>query len=133
MYSILWQALGGLPLGNGLGADRKCSGKLCLGQALGFPQLPDVVSCCGITLPALDIAEAEDADEHHQLTVERVEDELFVTLHHPMEKNHYISFLAYLTGDKLQLVKLYPASKSAYLSRAEVPSIRELMARNSSR
>ena len=38
-----------------------------------------VVSCCGITLPALDIAEAEDADEHHQLTVERVEDELFVT------------------------------------------------------
>ena len=25
-----------------------------------------------------------------------------------MEKNHYISFLAYLTGDKLQLVKLYP-------------------------
>ena len=67
-----------------------------------------VVRCCGITLPALDIAEAEDADEHHQLTVERVEDELFVTLHHPMEKNHYISFLAYLTGDKLQLVKLYP-------------------------
>ena len=51
-----------------------------------------VVSCCGITLPALDIAEAEDADEHHQLTVERVEDELFVTLHHPMEKSHYISF-----------------------------------------
>ena len=67
-----------------------------------------VVSCCGITLPALNIAEADDADEHHQLTVERVEDELFVTLHHPMEKNHYISFLAYLTGDKLQLVKLYP-------------------------
>ena len=45
-----------------------------------------VVSCCGITLPALDIAEAEDADEHHQLTVERVEDELFVTLHHPWRK-----------------------------------------------
>mgnify|MGYP000488432769 CR=1 FL=1 len=54
-----------------------------------------VVSCCGITLPALDIAEAEDADEHHQLTVERVEDELFVTLHHPMEKNplHLVSGL----------------------------------------
>lgn len=67
-----------------------------------------VVSCCGIALPALDIAEAEDVDEHHQLTVERVEDELFVTLHHPMEKNHYISFLAYLTGDKLQLVSSYP-------------------------
>ena len=54
-----------------------------------------VVSCCGITLPALDIAEAEDADEHHQLTVERVEDELFVTLHHPMERKplHLVSGL----------------------------------------
>ena len=67
-----------------------------------------VVSCCGVTLPAQNISDAEDADEHHQLTVERVEDELFVTLHHPMTKDHSISFLAYLTGDKLQLVKLYP-------------------------
>ena len=72
-----------------------------------------VVSCCGITLPALDIADAEDADEHHQLTLERVEDELFVTLHHPMEKDHFISFIAYLTGDKLQLVKLYPEGEAS--------------------
>ena len=39
------QTLGGLPLGNGLGADREHSGKLCLGQALGFPQLPDGAAC----------------------------------------------------------------------------------------
>ena len=37
-----------------------------------------------------------------------MEDELFVTIHHPMTKDHYISFIACLTGDKLQLVKLYP-------------------------
>ena len=67
-----------------------------------------VVSCCGVALPAQDIADAENADEHHQLTVERVEDELFVTIHHPMTKEHFISFIAYLTGDKFQLVKLYP-------------------------
>ena len=67
-----------------------------------------VVSCCGVALPAQDIADAENADEHHQLTVERVEDELFVTIHHPMTKEHSISFIAYLTGDKFQLVKLYP-------------------------
>ena len=52
-----------------------------------------VVSCCGITLPPLDISEADDADEHHQLTLERVEDELFVTIHHPMTKDHYICLL----------------------------------------
>ena len=64
-----------------------------------------VVSCCGITLPALD---AEEADEAHALTVEKVEDEHFITVHHPMTKAHFISFLAYVTSDRLQLVKLYP-------------------------
>ena len=78
-----------------------------------------VVSCCGITLPALDIAEADDADEKHQLTIERVEDELFVTLHHPMEKGHFISFIAYLTGDKLQLVKAYREEFLALGSRMD--------------
>ena len=64
-----------------------------------------VVSCCGITLPALD---AEDADDCHDLTIDKVEDEHFVTVHHPMTKAHYISFLAYVTSDRLQMVKLYP-------------------------
>ena len=36
-----------------------------------------VVSCCGITLPPLDISEADDADEHHQLTLERVEEDVY--------------------------------------------------------
>ena len=64
-----------------------------------------VVSCCGITLPAL---EAEDVDEAHNLTIENVEDEHFITVHHPMTKGHYISFIAHITSDKLQMVKLYP-------------------------
>ena len=64
-----------------------------------------LMSCCGITLPALD---AEDADEEHTVTIERVEDEHFITVHHPMTKQHYISFLAYVTTDRIQLVKLYP-------------------------
>ena len=78
------------------------------------------MSCCGITLPPLDISEADDADEHHQLTLERVEDELFVTIHHPMTKDHYISFIACLTGDKLQLVKLYPEGDAAAVSKSPV-------------
>ena len=64
-----------------------------------------VVSCCGVTLPAL---EAEAPDEDHPLTIENVEDEHFLTVHHSMTKTHYISFLAYVTSDRLQLVKLYP-------------------------
>lgn len=64
-----------------------------------------VVSCCGITLPAL---EAEDTDEFHEITVEKVEDERFITVSHEMTKNHFISFIAYLTSDRVQFVKLYP-------------------------
>jgi transcriptional regulator with XRE-family HTH domain/desulfoferrodoxin (superoxide reductase-like protein) len=64
-----------------------------------------VVSCCGVTLPAL---EAEEPDEEHRVMVENVEDEHFLTVEHPMTKEHFISFVAYVTTDRLQLVKLYP-------------------------
>lgn len=64
-----------------------------------------LVSCCGITLPAL---EPEAADDEHRMTIEDVEDEVFLTIHHPMTKTHYISFVAYVTADRLQMVKLYP-------------------------
>ena len=64
-----------------------------------------VVSCCGVTLPAL---EAEAPDESHGITVETVEDEHFITVRHSMTKAHYISFLAFVTTDRVQLVKFYP-------------------------
>lgn len=64
-----------------------------------------LISCCGITLPAL---EAEEPDDEHEITVEPVEDEHFITVHHPMTKEHYISFVAFVTSDRSQFVKLYP-------------------------
>ena len=64
-----------------------------------------LISCCGITLPAL---EAEEPDEDHGVTIEHVEDEHFITVPHPMTKGHYISFIASVTSDRLQMVKLYP-------------------------
>lgn len=64
-----------------------------------------VVSCCGIPLPPL---EAEETDDFHPITTERVEDEYFVTVHHEMTKEHFISFLAHVTMDRIQLVKFYP-------------------------
>lgn len=69
----------------------------CAGEA--------VVSCCGITLPPL---EAEEPDEEHPISLERVEDEEFISIRHPMTKEHFISFVAYATADRFQLVKFYP-------------------------
>lgn len=64
-----------------------------------------VVSCCGITLPPL---EPEPCDAEHQIRVETVEDEYYVTTDHPMTKDHYISFLAAVSDQGVQFIKLYP-------------------------
>ncbi|MBR0372953.1 MAG: helix-turn-helix domain-containing protein [Mogibacterium sp.] len=63
------------------------------------------LSCCGVALPAL---EAEEPDDSHRIRVEKVEDEYYVTMDHPMTKDHYVSFFIYRTGDRLETVKLYP-------------------------
>lgn len=77
-----------------------------------------VVSCCGITLPP---QEAEAPDEEHALRVETVEDEYYVTLAHPMTKDHYISFLAAVSDQGMQFVKLYPEGNAeAYFKRSRV-------------
>jgi transcriptional regulator with XRE-family HTH domain len=64
-----------------------------------------VVSCCGITLPSL---EPEAAEEDHIIQVSNVEDEIFVSVYHPMTREHYISFLAAVSDRWIQFVKLYP-------------------------
>lgn len=68
-----------------------------------------MVSCHGINLKPL---EAEASDENHQIDVSRVEDEYYVNINHIMTKNHYISFIAAVSKDRLQLVKLYPESSA---------------------
>lgn len=62
-------------------------------------------SCCGIPLP---VQEAQPEDNAHTITVESVEDEICVTIAHPMTKSHYISFIAWVSNDRAELVKLYP-------------------------
>ena len=64
-----------------------------------------VISCCGVTLPPL---EAEPPDADHALRCERVEDEYYLTVEHPMTKQHSITFFACVTGDRAQIVRLYP-------------------------
>ncbi|XCP87028.1 helix-turn-helix domain-containing protein [Roseburia hominis] len=62
-------------------------------------------SCCGIRLPVL---EEEATDAEHEITVENIDGELFVYLNHPMEKEHFISFVAYVADKGIQMEKLYP-------------------------
>lgn len=63
------------------------------------------ISCCGKRMEPLVAAKASQS---HLLNVEPVEDELYVSSSHDMKKEHYISFVAYVTGDKVFIVKQYP-------------------------
>lgn len=62
-------------------------------------------SCCGITLLE---QEAEKCDESHMIQLETVDDEYYVMIDHPMSKEHYVSFIAYVTSDGVEITKLYP-------------------------
>ena len=63
------------------------------------------VSCCGQKLSPL---EAVKAPEEERLTVELIENDYYITSSHPMTKEHYVSFVALVTGDTLILKRLYP-------------------------
>ena len=66
-----------------------------------------VISCCGIVLPPLD-AETPGEQCPFPLKVETVEDEYYVSIDHPMEKSHFISFMAAVADNRVEIVKLYP-------------------------
>lgn len=99
--------LGGLTPNDTVGGNMKkikfyvCSQCGNLLTATGEP----VISCCGRKLNELN---AEKAIEGHILNVDPVEDELFISTQHEMKKDHYISFVAFATGDKVFLAKQYP-------------------------
>uniref|UniRef100_UPI0006D13ABA helix-turn-helix domain-containing protein n=1 Tax=Clostridium sp. NkU-1 TaxID=1095009 RepID=UPI0006D13ABA len=70
---------------------------LCTGDA--------EVSCCGKKLAAQTLKKAEESE---RLTVQVLEDDWYITSGHPMNKEHYISFVALASGDRIQIIKQYP-------------------------
>ncbi|MBR3195106.1 MAG: helix-turn-helix domain-containing protein [Clostridia bacterium] len=82
-----------------------------------------VISCCGITLPPL---EAEEPDAEHEISAVIAEDEYFVSLSHPMTKEHFISFLAAVSDMGVQLVKLYPEGNAE--ARFKISRVKQLFA-----
>lgn len=70
---------------------------LCTGNA--------EVSCCGKKLTAQTAIKATD---EHKVKVEIIENDWYITSQHPMNKEHYISFVAFANSDRVQLIKRYP-------------------------
>lgn len=63
------------------------------------------ITCCGRRLEALVPRKAEPEE---MLNVELIEDEYYVSSDHEMTREHYVAFVALLTGDALVLRRLYP-------------------------
>ena len=82
-----------------------------------------LISCCGITLPPL---EPENTEPDHDIRVETVEDEYYVTIDHPMRKDHYISFLAAVSDSRVQFAKLYPEGNAE--ARFKIDRVRKFYA-----
>ncbi|MBQ2205491.1 MAG: XRE family transcriptional regulator, partial [Lachnospiraceae bacterium] len=51
-------------------------------------------------------------DEKHKFDISIVEDEYYVCVKHEMTKSHYISFIAAVSSDRIELKKLYPGSSA---------------------
>ncbi|MBQ7274390.1 MAG: helix-turn-helix domain-containing protein [Clostridiales bacterium] len=75
-----------------------------------------LVQCNGVTLVPEEPAKP---DETHNIKVERIEDEYYVSVEHEMTKNHYISFIAAVSDDGIQLKKIYPESAAEARFRIE--------------
>lgn len=63
------------------------------------------IICCGRKLTPLKVKEA---DNSHSLSIEKIEDDYYITFSHPMTKDHYISFFSYVRFNRVLTVKLYP-------------------------
>lgn len=81
-----------------------------------------VIHCHGVLLAP---AQAEETDENHMVFIEGVEDEYFVRIDHEMTKQHYISFIAALSPDNIQLVKLYPEGNAD--ARVKMRAVRQIL------
>lgn len=79
------------------------------------------VCCHGITLLPL---EGENCDDDHSIKIEKIEDEYYVTIHHEMTKKHYISFIAAVSTDRMQMVKLYPEGNAQ--ARLKIHGVKEI-------
>lgn len=80
-----------------------------------------LIQCHGVTLIP---EEPEPADDRHPITIEKIEDEYYVSIDHPMTKEHYISFIAALSPDEVQMVKLYPEGRAD--ARFKISGVRKI-------
>lgn len=98
---------GELDINEVLGGDmRKMNFYICPTCGNMITSMTDTtISCCGKKLNAIQL---QKANEDEKLSVDIIENDFFITSEHQMTREHYIAFVALLTGDSIMLRKQYP-------------------------
>lgn len=73
------------------------------------------INCCVELMPL----QAEEADAEHEIHVERIDGEYYVSAGHEMSKEHYLSFIAAVRDNGWELIKLYPEGEAQAHFRLE--------------
>jgi len=81
-----------------------------------------VIHCHGVLLTP---CQPEETDENHMIFVEKVEDEYYVRIEHDMTKEHYISFMAAVSSDNIQMIKLYPEGNAE--ARFKINGVKKIL------
>ena len=81
-----------------------------------------VIHCHGVLLAP---CQAEETDENHKIFMEKVEDEYYVRIEHDMTKEHYISFIASVSSDRIQMMKLYPEGNAE--ARFQINGVKQIL------
>lgn len=81
-----------------------------------------LIHCHGVQLMPCQV---EETDENHMIFIEKVEDEYYVRIDHDMTKQHYISFVAAMSADKIQMIKLYPEGNAE--ARFQIRGVRKIL------
>lgn len=69
--------------------------------------------------------QAEETDENHMIFVERIEDEYYIRIEHEMTKQHFISFVAGVSSERLQMIKLYPEGNAE--ARLKINGVKQIL------
>lgn len=67
------------------------------------------IHCCGRRLEQLNVSRAELPE----IRVEEMDVDYYVSFDHPMSKEHYLIFAAYVKSDRITLHRLYPEQDAA--------------------
>lgn len=79
------------------------------------------IFCCGRKLEHILPL---DTPTKPKITVDEIDTDYFITIDHPMTKEHYLSFVAYVKSDRIFLNRLYPEQSPSF--RFPVTSVGKL-------